>query len=274
MINKWVGGFLGVLVTLPVLASNELDNQLKNTQAGIAIVQTNQKEVATNLRMNALCDAAYIYGAQAGRYARWQEVEAALSKRKQRLSQVFDFSVFYLAGGKLQPPILDTAQAALNVTPDGKTRTTTEVMYRVRVPANFVSTPLTWQRILLPDGLIAPPAPSKELLPHNETEKRVWQLKIADGWQQGIMQANQEFDLRLSALNAAYQGMAMYTELAMRGMIESPQVASSSTAISADNVRLSIGTHEQTITRLAYWVSNPNSWQPVVYQKPFLGGGL
>lgn len=265
---------LGLLFCFPAYASQQLDAELALAQSSVVITTSQSTTPTDNLRLQAIHDAAFIYGVQSGSYARWQEIEEALAKRNQRLSQVFNFSGFYLKDGQLQPPILDTATAALSITPDGHSRTTTAVLYRVRADANFVSTPLTWQRILLPDGLSSPAEPTTDLLPKNVTEKTLWQQQIASGWHEGISETNHEFDLRLDALNSAYQGMALYTKLAMQGMIEPPKVVSSSTAISADAVHLSIGTQEQHITEPAYWVKNTRAWQPIVYQKPFIAGGL
>ena len=255
-------------------ASQEMDLELAQAQNSVVIISTPTPTPTDNLRLEAIHDAAFIYGVQSGSYARWQEIEGELAKRNQRLSQVFNFSGFYLKNGQLQPPILDTATAELAITPDGNARTTTAVSYRVRLGASFSSTPLTWQRILLPDGLSAPSEPTTDLLPKNPTEKTLWQQQIANGWKEGISEANHEFDLRLNTLNSSYQGMALYTKLAMQGMIEPPKVVSSSTAISADAVHLSIGTEEQKITQPAYWVKNTRAWQPIVYQNPFLSGEL
>lgn len=259
---------------LNAYASAELDAELTQAQSSVVITTTQSSAPTDNLRLQAIHDAAFIYGVQSGSFARWQEIERELAKRNQRLSQVFNFSGFYLKNGQLQPPILDTAKSALSITPDGNSRTTTAILYRVRAGANFVSTPLTWQRILLPDGIAPPPEPSRDLMPKNTSEKTLWQQEIASGWQEGISETNHEFDLRLDALNSAYQGMALYTKLAMQGMIEPPKVVSSTTAISADAVHLSIGTQEQHITQPAYWVKNTRAWQPVVYQKPFISGDL
>ena len=265
---------LSILCCFKAYASAELDAELAQMQNSVVITTSQSSAPPDNLRLQAIHEAAFIYGVQSGSYARWQEIEDELAKRNQRLSQVFNFSGFYLKNGQLQPPILDTAKAALSITPDGNSRTTTAVLYRVRAGANFVSTPLTWQRILLPDGIAPPPEPTADLMPKNSAEKALWQQQIASGWKEGISESNNEFDLRLDALNSAYQGMALYTKLAIQGMIEPPKVVSSTTAISADAVHLSIGTEEQHITQPAYWVKNTRSWQPVVYQKPFISGDL
>jgi defect-in-organelle-trafficking protein DotC len=108
-------------------------------------------------------------------------------------------------------------------------------------------------------------------LPKDSDEKEIWKNAISEGFNQGVEQANQEFSVRLSALNNAYQGMALYTFLAMRGQVEPPKVVILNQAVEnqGDGQKMAVGIQKQVITQNSYFVAEPNHWKPIHYPFKF-----
>jgi len=224
-----------------------------------------KEDGAARLRREALREAAQVYGSQSGWAARWRVLEDELMRRDQALCAVFRFNTFYLRGGVLQPPILDVGADVSVIQEGGNLQQLIDRVYRVLVPARLTHTPLTWRDFLLAnrDQIVA--APRETLLPKDAADRKLWESGVRAGWEQGERQANEEFTERLTALNNAFQGMALYTMLAMRGMIEPPRVMETDegTQASADGKTLAINHRERVIAKESYFVGDPGRWQPL-----------
>jgi defect-in-organelle-trafficking protein DotC len=220
---------------------------------------------ATKLRRSALREAAQVYGSQSGWAARWSDLEVELIQRDQKLSEIFRFSTFYLRGGVLQPPILDVGADVSVIKNNGSLQELVDRVYRVLVPACLTHTPLTWRDFLLPRAPQTVAPPRETMLPRDALDREMWEEGVRAGWELGQRQANEEFRERLTALNNAFQGMALYTMLAMRGMIAPPAVMETNegTEASADGKTLAINRRERVIHKESYFVVDPGSWQPI-----------
>ena len=230
---------------------------------------------AQSMRDNAIKRAAIVYGAQSGRFYRWQQIQSLLVKRAHLLSHVFDFSAMYLDSGLVQPPVLDIASNVTHISHAGQMRELINNVYRVLIPANFKSRPITWQSFLLPDSLAKPTSPREALLPRNDHETALWHDEIKVGWHKGIIEANSEFDTRLNSLSNAYKGMVLYTMLAMRGMVAPPHIVSINKTVDSatDGQKMAVGIHKQVIAKNSYFVAEPNRWKPVYYDHNFAATG-
>ena len=98
-------------------------------------------------------------------------------------------------------------------------------------------------------------------------EQDIWKNTIKKGFEQGIQQANQEFSVRVSALDNAYQGMFLYTLLAMRGQVAPPRVVISTKGVSkaSDGQKMAVGVQKEVISQKSYFVSQPNYRKPIQY---------
>lgn len=243
----------------------EVQSRVSNTSNNTGITP------AQSMRNEAIQRAAIVYGAQSGLYYRWQQIQTLLLQRNELLSKVFNFGSMYLDDGLVQPPVLDMSSNVTDISNSGQVRELENNVYRVLIPAAFKSRPITWQAFLLPDSLSAPPSPRTALLPQNTYEKQLWSYYIQKGWSQGVSEANSEFETRLDALNNAYQGMVLYTMLAMRGMVAPPQIVKTTQAVqsASDGQKMAVGINEQVISSKSYFVAEPNHWKPVFYDHSF-----
>lgn len=246
-----------------------------NQQASLVNSSGSKDKAGEELRNRAIQNAALIYGAQSGRFARWQQLQGLLHQRASQLTQIFNFKLFYLENGLLQPPVLDIGANITDIAPDGQTRRLIHRVYRVLVPATFRQQPLVWQSFLIPDALRQPALPRQALLPKNGNERNLWDNYVKQGWQNGIEQANSELDVRIASLNSAYQGMYLYTLLAMKGMIEPPKVIRRSKNIdrSSDGQKMAVGEQSQAIDKKSYFIDKPNRWKPIDYGDRFILAG-
>ena len=94
---------------------------------------------------------------------------------------------------------------------------------------------------------------------------------IRSEWGQGVLEANSEFNTRLDSLNNAYQGMVLYTMLAMRGMVAPPHIVKTTKTVrsATDGQTMAVGIHKQVISKNSYFVARPNRWKPVYYNHHF-----
>lgn len=239
--------------------------------AQVMTQQVTQQSAAQSLREEAIKRAAKVYGAQSGRTARWQQIESGLLKRSHLLAHVFHFGAMYLDQGLVQPPVLDSSRDVIQVANAGQARKRIHTVYRVLLHATFRQRPLTWQAFLLPDSLAKPTTPREALLPRTDQEKALWYDGLQQGWQQGVKEANSEFSARLDSLKQAYQGMALYTLLALRGMVAPPTLVITHQAVqrNANGQEMAVGVQQQVITQNSYFVAKPNHWRPVFYQQHF-----
>jgi len=224
-----------------------------------------QKE---QLRQQMMEEAAKNYGVQMGRYNRWIALEGLMNDQAITLDQSFMFSRLYLRGGTLQPPVLDAADDYRAIEDDGRLRRLVDKTYRTLVQARFRNIPLTWRDFLLVEDLSRPPLPRDTVLPISSADQKRWRAAMESGWEEGRAMANDEFDLRLEALQRAFRGMVLYGLLARHGMIEPPKVIErlpGDVITSEKGDEMLIGTREEIISQNAFFVGTPNRWKPLDY---------
>lgn len=248
-----------------------LSQTLSQIESSVTQSSEANQSPAQSMRDEAIGRAGVVYGAQSGRYYRWKQIQTLLIKRANLLSRVFDFGAMYLDNGLVQPPVLDMSSNVTSISNSGQMRELVNNVYRVIIPATFKPRPITWQYFLLPDSLSTPSSPRAALLPRNDHEKALWVRMIRKGWGQGIIEANSEFATRLDSLNNAYQGMVLYTMLAMRGMVAPPRVVKTMKTVenATDGQKMAVGVHDQVISKNSYFVAEPNRWKPVFYNHSF-----
>ncbi|WP_455233552.1 type IV secretory system conjugative DNA transfer family protein [Geopseudomonas aromaticivorans] len=242
--------------------------------AGSVPDKPDAEEQQEALRLKMMGEAARNYGVQMGRYNRWLALEEVQNARAIELDQAFMFSKLYLRGGTLQPPVLDVAEDYRAIEDDGKLRRLVDKTYRTLVQARFRNTALSWRDFLLVEDLAKPPLPRESLLPANGSEQDSWKKEMEAGWEEGRGMANDEFDLRLEALQRAFRGMVLYGLLARHGMIEPPKVIERrpGEVLTNDNGdEMLIGTREEIISQDAFFVGQPNRWKPLDYGFPSPG---
>jgi defect-in-organelle-trafficking protein DotC len=104
-------------------------------------------------------------------------------------------------------------------------------------------------------------------LPKNQLEATVWNHYIAEGWQNGILQAQSIFAANLSRLKRDYLGMILYCKLYSKHMVSAPFVAKANLGITGDTHALRINDKVLRITDHSKLETDPNAWKAVLETK-------
>lgn len=228
------------------------------------------EENGGRVRRRAIEEAAQVYGLQSGRVARWRWLIGQINRMSKELDRAFPFQALQIEG-KLQPPVLDVGSDISRIREDGRRLVQVRRMYRVKVPERFVHTPLSWLDFLQPAAVENPVFPREAMLPRNDEEMALWASVLRRSWGEGIRVADEEFLMRVAALESAFNGMVLYDMLALRGMIEPPEIAvieRGPAEVGGKGRQLAIGGHEELVARTAYFVGDVNQWKPIELNIP------
>jgi defect-in-organelle-trafficking protein DotC len=214
-----------------------------------------------NIREQGLKETALTLGAQSGLAYRSKQINASLEKKSTSLNNVFNFNPLMLEHSVV-PPVLIQADNTLSLSGPDALRISDKT-YRIAKQATFVTAPPTWRNFLWMT-FKTPELPDKTLLPRNPQEEKVWKKYIAIGWQKGIAQADQIFNVNLAQLKRDYQGMLLYRDLLAKHMISQPFVAKTDLGVTGDGNGININDQVLRITATPQLQTNSKEWQPVL----------
>lgn len=215
----------------------------------------------TPIRANELREAALTLGSHKGLADRSVKILAELDTRAQRLDTMYRFGALITKNGVL-PPVITEARDAVESTSDQVRRA--DSMYKIAVPARFVTVPPSWRDYLYV-GLRAKaqvdPVPFAAMLPKTSAEREYWKAQVMLGFRQGEDLADQILSTNLARLNRDYLGMLRYSDLLNRGMVSQPEVAVAPQVVSGDRNHLNVGDTLYRVTDHGGFVTDPNKWQ-------------
>lgn len=217
------------------------------------------------IRLESLKEAALGYGVRSGLARRSYEIGKILYDNQSLLDNVFNFNALLL-DRSVMPPVLSEAQNALKQ-PDSDTIRVADATYRIERQAAFVTTPPNWRDYLIRDYRYKVELPADLLLPKNDSEKKIWQQYVVQGWDTGVRQANAIFEQSLSRLERDFKGMILYRSLLAKGMIGRPYVAESNLGVTGDGNAMNINDRILRITAKPKLETNPAVWKPIATPK-------
>lgn len=227
-------------------------NELLST--GIVNQAKEKKDAVAEMRRAALVEMASALGASAGLNYKMQDYKAEVDKNAQKLDQLYDFSKLTVANSVLAPVIVE-GLANFTKESDDKIRVADKI-YKIEVPARFVSVYPTWRsylRFSFPSFEIPPGA----FLPQNEAEKAIWDEAVKKGWEKGEEQASRIFESSMSRLNRDYKGMIKYKILLAQGVITPTVVASQNLGVTGGGREMAI--NDQIFRINDHSALNPNT---------------
>ncbi len=237
-----------------------------NFDAAISGANRAATEISTtvdipNIRLLSIKEAALGYGVRGGLARRSYEVSKTLYDNQVLLDNVFNFNLLLLDKSVL-PPVLSEAKNSLNQS-DNDTIRVADAIYRIERQATFVTTPPNWREYLVQNFNYKVELPSSLLLPKNESEKKVWQQLVLQGWNVGVRQADSIFEQSLGRLERDFKGMILYRSLLVRGMIDKPYVAESNLGVTGNGNAMSVNDRILRITAKPKLEINPAIWKPL-----------
>lgn len=216
------------------------------------------------IRLSALKQTARGLGAQAGLAWRSKQIEILLNSQKRNLDRIFNFNYLILNKNVL-PPVLVEGRNTLNLA-DEFTLRVSDHDYQIIQHPRFVTAPPSWRNYIWM-GYKKPERPNNTMLPQNSDERRVWNIYIQVGWQEGIIQADQIFAANLARLQRDYEGMILYRKLLAQNMLTPPYVSQADLGITNDSNNMRINDRVLRITAIPQLQANTENWRPVIVKK-------
>lgn len=218
----------------------------------------------TPIRANELCETALPLGSHKGLADRSAALIAELEARATRLDTLYRFGALIAKNGVL-PPVITEARDAIEATTDQIRRA--DAMYKIVVPARFVTLPPSWRDYLFVGLRIKAQTdalPFSAMLPKTSAERAYWKEQVELGYAQGKALADQILETNLARLNRDYTGMLRYSELLNRGMVSEPEIAVAPRIVSGDRNHIDVGDTLYRVTDHGGFVTDPAKWQASV----------
>lgn len=219
-----------------------------------------------DVRQDAIKEAAFSFGARGGLAWRTYEIRMELDKRARALDKVYDFRQLLIpapSGLLIEPPIIDEQINALLIQGDGQQAAVSDRVYNIINNARITSTARTWHTYLERDwgGKEIEPPPDI-LRPENDKERTIWKERVAEGWDEGVKQADEIFTDDLNLLQADFQGMVRYRMLLAQGMISPPYALQVDRGVTGGKDEMRVGDRAVQITGVPELITGSEQWQP------------
>ena len=142
-------------------------------------------------------------------------------------------------GRLIQPPIIESTENNVAVVKNGKSFRAASQSFYIRKPARFVIESPTWESYFDFD-VRRPSLPASGLLPKTAEQEKVWKDGIRTGYAQGIKQAEQVFEYRLSAIAKDIDGLVRYHVLRAYNMVSEPKISQVSNLVTGGGRSMNI----------------------------------
>ena len=256
-------GFVGVLGM--TLGSCALASHAPVLTADVGYVKLSQLPAGTNkinpIRLKAIQETATQLGARGALAWRALQINRSLKAEATHLNHVFNFNKL-LINNDVLPPVITQSNNDLTLDNNDTIRLASKI-YKIVSPARFVTAAPTWRTYLWMEYQ-KPSMPNRSLLPTTQAEAAVWNMYLKQGWEQGLAQANDIFQVNLDRLKRDYDGIVLYRQLLAQHMVSSPFVAQADLGITGNAKEIRINDKVLRITSNSQLQTNSSKWQPVI----------
>lgn len=215
----------------------------------------------TQIRGEALKEAAQSYGSQAGYARRSRDISERLQIRSMDLSQVFDFSrvatMDPIHAGVVIPPVVSRSFDAYMT--DGREASAADEYLTIVRPGRLAPIAPTWRDYLI-FAQNTPEEPARSLMPANADEKRLFEGWLREGWEAGVQLADAEFEERIARLKRDYMGMLQYRRLVAIGLMDRLVLADANFGTTVSGNEMRIGSRTVRIITDAQFRNQPSRW--------------
>lgn len=183
-----------------------------------------QQNSMQHLRQQALQDVARSIGIKHGLNAQLEKINGVIAAQQSSLEKIYNFAP-YLIYERVVPPVIIESKDLYNQDNDTSVRLSGAI-YKIERQARIVSVAPNWREYLNFPVMRVNVEPGT-LLPANTSEKNVWKQALAQGWQEGIVQANDMLNQALNRLNRDYTGIIRFHRFAKEGKVTLPVLSES-----------------------------------------------
>lgn len=218
-----------------------------------------QRNEAENARAQALLDTALGVGVKAGVAWQLENIDKAVRRREREFDTVYDFGHLMIQD-RVVPPVITEARDLYNQDGDYALRLS-GAYYKIEYQARFSSVAPSWREYLtFPKPNLDRASLLAVLLPRDQEEARIWEMAVADGWSQGVTQANLMLQYGLDKMNRDYTGMLRFHSFVMQGKLTMPAIASEFIAVSHNGHTLVVDETLLRITTLPEFNGSVAGW--------------
>ena len=237
---------------------------LYNIEAETEIELPPMPPEGTDIRKEAMREAALSYGARGGLAHRTYEIRQDLEDKSRYLDKVFNFRQLLIdapSGFLIEPPVVSEAENNIIVDNGGLEAAVTDRMFNINANVKIVTAAKTWRQYLEREwGEVEPPPDI--LRPRTKEERKLWIEHINQGWVEGHSQAEDIFEADLSMLLAHFRGMVRYRILLAQGMISAPMPVQTDRGITGGGDQLRIGDRAVQIIDVPQLIPESSEWSP------------
>nr|WP_280634600.1 type IV secretory system conjugative DNA transfer family protein [Sulfitobacter sp. R18_1] len=236
----------------------------------VEALEEEDEDEEDRLRRPAMRDTALAYGARGGLSYTSREINLMLRERASKLDRIYDFTGLIIRGPDnvvVLPPVISEAKKSYEVHDAGKTLRIADDIYEIISQAKFTPNAPLWHSYLLRD-YSAPNEPPMEILPRTPNERKLWEKYVRQGWETGVKQANDIFQMDLNRLDRDYDGMVRYKRLLAEGKVSAPMLAKAPLGVTGDGSSMRVNDRAVRITRDPQLQTDPSLWSPTIENGP------
>ena len=219
----------------------------------------------SEIRLDALKQAALSYGARGGLAKRTEEIREGMEDKASTLDQIYDFKRLLIpapSGLLIEPPIITEGEDATLIEDGGQSAAVADRIFNINRNARIVSTARNWRAYLEREwGEVE--LPPQVLFPQNAQERSVWVEYLTKGWNEGVKQADEIFQADLNKLVSDYTGMIRYRKLLAQGIVSAPYALQIDRGVTGGGNEMRVGDRAVQITGPSQLMTEGFEWQPV-----------
>lgn len=216
------------------------------------------------IRLDAIKEASAGLGARLALKKRITEINNELAIHGPEMDKIFNFGSVIIDGDVL-PPVITEANNNFNQSGLDEVRVSDKI-YKIERDARFVSVTPTWRDYFKSDAAATEvEMPHMSMTPKSAEEKKVWDMWLLNGWNEGSEQANNMFKEGMSLLRRDYNGMLRYKSLYKQNVVSKPYIARTSMGVTGGGKQLNINDKVYRITDHSALNTEKDKW---MYELP------
>lgn len=175
-------------------------------------------------RTQSLLNQARGIGIKAGMNWELARITSAVKESERDLDTIYDFTTLMIKRLVI-PPVITESRDLYTQEGDYAIRLS-GALYKIESQARFSSVAPNWRQYLVfPTADASKQQVPVGLLPKTSLEQKAWKEAIAEGWNDGIEQANMMLEHGFEELNRDFVGMLRFHKFMAQGKISMPVVA-------------------------------------------------
>lgn len=217
---------------------------------------------------NAVRDAGRRLGATTAYAKQAEHLYSSVAIYDDYLAEIFDFGGLMLPEGII-PPVLAQTENTISFNRENGRETKeirAQVLKTVR-KARFANSGGPHWRTYLRLTLPAQETPHPKLQDEIDAHRDAWQRGVREGYEKGVEQANQAFEIAINEMSRDYAGMQLFRLLWLAGQVEAPKIVDQNANViggGRGSDEMSIGVRRVVISEPVYFINDASQWTALI----------